>query len=630
MGGGATLKGSLVALLLSSLFFLSACSSDDGGSTPPPATTPAVNTAPTFTNDADVNVAENQLLALTLVATDEDRDTLVFSISGEDASLFELNATTGVVAFTTAPDFESGKISYSFSAFVSDGEDNATQDITLHIQNVAEQTPQLQNLVEELTTFTYSGDANWSESSDAFYSGDSSWASLDINDSQSSCMEYTTNETSEKQISFYAKVSSEGYYDKLKFYIDDAEQFSIGGDVNWTQEKYVLDAGEHQLKWCYSKDGSVSVDADKAWVDEIRLSTVYTTSEAKLSGESIGVIGLLGTDNAVSSFVLSGEGSEKFEVLNDGSIILSEKLDFETKESYELTLYATNSVGNSNTIALLIAVRDSDDLYINSAVYDDNRTATQEDDTLFVYFSKPIDESTLLATTDSNYILYGSGNIASDVLNDYNASAFNRHTIRLNAQSTLLVVDDTNISIRPNIITQSDGTYPLDETKSVVEAFRVMPKTGAVTCYDDRNSTASIDCNDTHALKSDGKYQKGERGYTDKGDGTLRDDATGLVWQQMDDDTQRSWEDAKTYCTDLSLGGSSEWYLPSIDELVSITDKGRVDPAIDPLFINTNSSGYWSSTTIASGPSGAWFVGFDGGYGYDDAKTDRYYVRCVR
>ena len=70
-------------------------------------------------------------------------------------------------------------------------------------------------------------------------------------------------------LSFFKKVSSETNFDFLKFYIDGAEQGSWSGEVDWSMESYDIGVGQHTFKWIYSKDGSVSVGSDAAWVDYI-------------------------------------------------------------------------------------------------------------------------------------------------------------------------------------------------------------------------------------------------------------------------------------------------------------------------------------------------------------------------
>ena len=81
----------------------------------------------------------------------------------------------------------------------------------------------------------------------------------------------------------------------------------------------------------------------------------------------------------------------------------------------------------------------------------------------------------------------------------------------------------------------------------------------------------------------------------------------------------------------MGLGGYHDWRMPSFDELRSIVDYGRYNPAINTTFFpNTVASYYWSATTFANYPDGAWFVNFY--YGNDDYyyKSNNYYVRAVR
>jgi uncharacterized protein (TIGR02145 family) len=90
-------------------------------------------TNPIFISSATASVAENQTAAITLQAT--DTTTVTYSISGTDAASFTVAASSGVVTFTTAPDYE-GKASYSFTATATDTAGNsAEQSVTIHILN---------------------------------------------------------------------------------------------------------------------------------------------------------------------------------------------------------------------------------------------------------------------------------------------------------------------------------------------------------------------------------------------------------------------------------------------------------------------------------------------------------------
>ena len=110
---------------------------------------------------------------------------------------------------------------------------------------------------------------------------------------------------------------------------------------------------------------------------------------------------------------------------------------------------------------------------------------------------------------------------------------------------------------------------------------------------------------------------------------TVTDYRTGLMWQKTDDGQQRNWADAKQYCGDLVLGGYDDWRLPRIDELETIVDYSRVDPAIDPLFV-CRSLDYWSGSPLGNYTDYAWSVHFYFGYSSCSCNPSNYYVRCVR
>ncbi len=73
-------------------------------------TVSSVNDAPTIISPNAASVSENQTAVLTVSATDIDlpADTITYSLTGgADLTAFSINAATGVLTFSTAPDFES-------------------------------------------------------------------------------------------------------------------------------------------------------------------------------------------------------------------------------------------------------------------------------------------------------------------------------------------------------------------------------------------------------------------------------------------------------------------------------------------------------------------------------------------
>ncbi|RJQ23227.1 MAG: DUF1566 domain-containing protein [Nitrospiraceae bacterium] len=102
------------------------------------------------------------------------------------------------------------------------------------------------------------------------------------------------------------------------------------------------------------------------------------------------------------------------------------------------------------------------------------------------------------------------------------------------------------------------------------------------------------------------------------------------MWQQGEPGN-KTWGSALSYCEGLSLGNKTDWRLPNIKELESITDDTRFYPAIDTSFFpGAYASTYWSSTTFVGDERTAWSVFFINGIVYHYYKGNNYYVRCVR
>ena len=170
-----------------------------------------------------------------------------------------------------------------------------------------------------------------------------------------------------------------------------------------------------------------------------------------------------------------------------------------------------------------------------------------------------------------------------------------------------------------------------------------LPKTGQTTCYD--AAGAVVACAGTG---QDGDLQKGvawpSPRFTDNGNGTVKDNLTGLIWlKDANCFSRRTWAQALSDANSLANGscgltdGSSagNWRLPNRKELRSLINYSQANSAAwlnlpAQGFSNVQADYYWSSSTYAYGPAGAWGVNMgDGGvYGY--GKTNSLYVWPVR
>ena len=98
-----------------------------------------------------------------------------------------------------------------------------------------------------------------------------------------------------------------------------------------------------------------------------------------------------------------------------------------------------------------------------------------------------------------------------------------------------------------------------------------------------------------------------------------------LEWQADVPDRQFTWEDAKAYAASLGDG----WRLPTIEELLTLVDYGKRNPACS-VFPDCPSEWFWSSSPVSGSTTAAWSVYF--GIGNADSTGVSYTlrVRCVR
>jgi hypothetical protein len=115
------------------------------------------------------------------------------------------------------------------------------------------------------------------------------------------------------------------------------------------------------------------------------------------------------------------------------------------------------------------------------------------------------------------------------------------------------------------------------------------------------------------------------------GGAAVRDNNTGLVWEQAPDTTSQTWVPAVFACVNKTVGGTTGWRLPSVIELNSVRDPSLPTPFVPTsIFTGVQSNAYWSATTHAQDSNVAWWVNtVFGGLG-SSTKDQTNYVWCVR
>lgn len=123
----------------------------------------------------------------------------------------------------------------------------------------------------------------------------------------------------------------------------------------------------------------------------------------------------------------------------------------------------------------------------------------------------------------------------------------------------------------------------------------------------ERNSLNAILCVKNNALPAGGPFTTS----TVNGDAMVTDSRTGLIWQKSYL-SNKTWQEALSYCKNLTYGGYSDWRLPNKNELASLVNYERYNPASD--FPDMPAKYFWSSSTLSDHTSEyAWLVEFEYG-----------------
>lgn len=168
----------------------------------------------------------------------------------------------------------------------------------------------------------------------------------------------------------------------------------------------------------------------------------------------------------------------------------------------------------------------------------------------------------------------------------------------------------------------SGDTDPGTGDGSIIGQY--LPDTGQTTSY-------------TTTFGEDADFNLHTPAYSDNQDGTITDLVTGLMWQKQDGG-EMSYEKAVSYCKTVTLGGHSDWRLPTTRELFGINHFDKVNPALPTTyFITTTAEYWWTSEKRADNQANAWVINAGGGTGphpvtetISSGGTKHFHTRVVR
>ncbi|MFZ1730443.1 MAG: DUF1566 domain-containing protein [Bacteroidota bacterium] len=200
--------------------------------------------------------------------------------------------------------------------------------------------------------------------------------------------------------------------------------------------------------------------------------------------------------------------------------------------------------------------------------------------------------------------------------------------------------------------------FPCALTLAQYDSSYYIVDTGQLQCYNNTGPMTAPSAGQAF-YGQDAQHQGNQPQYHDNGDGTISDLVTGLTWVKARG-TKVSWEKALADAANCSVGGYSDWRMPTIKELYSLIDfngKSGLTAATSIAYLNTAYFDFefgntalgeriidcqdWSATTYVhftmNGDSTAFGVNFaDGrikGYGkkrLPAGTRNQLYVRYVR
>ena len=160
--------------------------------------------------------------------------------------------------------------------------------------------------------------------------------------------------------------------------------------------------------------------------------------------------------------------------------------------------------------------------------------------------------------------------------------------------------------------------------KLVVKSLDKLPDTGETTSY-------------TNTFGEDHDYNINVPGFKLLNNGTVIDTITSLQWQKTDGG-EMTIESAAIYCDTLTLGGYTDWRLPTAAEGFSILNQQVTNPAfLTTVFTKTLAEYWWTSNKQSNDATKIWCTNSGGGIGnhpkaetVSAGGTKKFHVRAVR
>ena len=405
------------------------------------------NRPPVFSSSNTLSAKENQTLVGKVTATDEDGDTLSYSLSGTDASSMSINSSSGVLMFNKAPDYET-KSSYSVIVTASDGSDSVSQTITVNIVDVDDVAP----------VFTSSATFSAAENQTAI-------GTVTATDADSDTVSYSLSGTDASSMSIN---SSSGVL-----------TFNSAPDYE-TKTSYTATVTASDGTNSATQDITVNI------LDANDSAPVFTSSAGFSAAEnqkSIGTITTTDPDNDTVTYSLSGTDASSISInSSSGLLAFNSAPDYETKSSYSVTVTASDGT-NSTAQTITVTITDVDDV---APVFTSNATFSAAENqtsigTVTATDTDTDDASITFSISGSELAITSGGVLTFASAPDYETKSSYSATVTAsdgtNSSIQDITVSVTNVNEKPVITSAS--SFSADENQTDI---------GVITVEDDSDN----------------------------------------------------------------------------------------------------------------------------------------------
>ena len=318
------------------------------------------NTAPTISNADAQSSDENQAVVTTVTAIDPDPDTLTFSIiGGNDAALFNIGASSGVLSFISAPDKESPTDrTYEVEVQVSDG--IATDSKTFNVD--------INDINEFSVTIPVDQNATANEVTENAAIGVSTGLRISANDADIS-----------DSVTYSLTYNAGG-----RFSIDASGNIRVAAALD------AETASNHAVVVrASSTDGSFEENTFIIDILDLNESPLGAVSDSNALANAVNENATIGTEvgltaNAIDpdrddqvSYVLTDDAGGLFSIDSDtGVVTVAGTLDAEMASSHTITVQASSTRSGTTTTDFIINITDINESGVTVPV-DQNTSADQ-------------------------------------------------------------------------------------------------------------------------------------------------------------------------------------------------------------------------------------------------------------